>query len=564
MRHPGKPNENDEKKRVCLSKSVEISTLFWYNRTMENKRVDLAAMPRKNLEEYALQTATEAEALRRKVEFYEEQIRLMRQKRFGKKSEASPDEGWQTSLFNEAEDSADESRPEKELARIKPPKQKKAKEKGAKDKLLKDLPRQVTEYALSEEDARCPRCGQPLHEMKKIIRRELEVIPARVFVREHVQHVYSCRNCEKNDTSVPILKAPAPAPLLNGGVLSPSLAAFVLCRKYDNRDTLYKMERDFKSQGLRLDRQDLSNWVLRVAECYGEPLYDAMRRELLSRSCLCADETPVQVLREPRRSASQKSYMWLFCGQEDRPVALYKYADNRSGEVPRTFLKGFKGILQTDGYGGYNGLSDVLRVGCFAHVRRKFVDAAGASKGGQARLAAKGADLCDGLFKLDALVKAAPEEKRLARKEELVRDEMTAFFEWAGQALPQAREDSLLWKALSYSLNQREYLENYFADGRVEISNNLAERSIRPFVMGRKCWLFCDTPRGARASAIWYSVVVTAKENKLDPFRYIEYFLDQMRRREIGSGPFPEDLLPWSREIQDKCGAVSAMRTTDS
>lgn len=517
-------------------------------------------MQRKELEEYAMNASVEIDALKMKVQQYEAQLRLMARKKYGSSSEKTKVDENQISIFNEAEETAQMDQPEPKIEQVKRPRKKKS--KGAKEAKIKDIPKKTTEYTLQEEDSLCPVCGSPMAVMTKKIRKEIEIIPAKVTVHEHVSYVYVCKECEKNEDSTPILRAPSPAPLLPGSILSPSLAAYILCRKFENRDTTYKMEEDFKIAGLDLSRQTLSNWVLRTAERYGKPLYDRLKEYLKEESYLHADETPVQVLREPGRRAESKSYMWLFLNNHmsAHPIVLYHYAPSRSGDVPKEFLKGYKGILQCDGYDGYNKVEDVIRMGCLAHVRRKFVEAeeslAKAGVNLRKTVEHKGVRWCDVLFKMDARAKKVPLEERLEWKEAFMRRKQEAFFRWvekeAGRQWPSA-----LSKALKYCLNERKYLENYFYDARIEFSNNLAERSVRPFAMGRKIWLFCNTPRGAESSAIWYSLVVTAKENGRDPYKYLDYVLDQLRGKE-GEDLTDEELdllLPWSDKLPDSCKA---------
>lgn len=515
-------------------------------------------MQRKELEEYAMNASVEIDILKKKVEQYEAQLRLMTRKKYGSSSEKTKVDENQLSIFDEAEATADLDQPEPKIDQVKRPRKKKS--KGAKEAKIKNIPKEVTEYTLSEEETVCPVCGSQMAVMSRKVRKEIEIIPAKVTVHEHISYVYVCRECEKNADNTPILCAPSPAPFLPSSVLSPSLASYIMCRKFENRDPLYKMEADFKAMGLDLSRQTLSNWVLRTAERYGKPLYDRLKEHLKAETYLHADETPVQVLHEPGKQAKSKSYMWLFLNSHtaDHPIILYHYAATRSGEVPREFLKGCQGILQCDGYDGYNKVENVIRMGCLAHVRRKFVDAEDSLKraGVDIRKTTehKGVRWCNVLFRMDARAKKVPVGKRAEWKDRFVKKKMEAFFSWvereAGKQGP-----ALLSKALNYCLNERKYMENYLSDGRIEFSNNLAEREVRPFVMGRKNWLFCNTPRGAESSAIWYSLVVTAKENGLDPCKYLEHVLDQLRGKDSEDLTAEEldVLLPWSDQLPDSC-----------
>lgn len=524
------------------------------------KQTDLAGMPRNELEAYAIEAVTEANTWKQKAELYEEQLRLMVKKQYGASSEQSKTDGNQLSLFNEAEEEAVPSQPEPKLEQVKKPRKKKA--RGAKEAKLKNVATKVTEYTLSEEEAQCPQCGSTMAIMKKTVRKEIEVIPAKVLVREHRSFVYVCRECERNAEHTPILRAPSPAPLLPGSLLSPSLAAWILCRKFEERAPLYQIEADFKARGLTLSRQTLSNWVLRTAERYGTPLYERLKEGLLQETYLHGDETPVQVLKEPGRKAESKSYMWLFTSNHTsaHPRILYHYAASRSGAVPRSFLQGYEGILQCDGYDGYNKVEGITRMGCLAHVRRKFVDAEAAMKRtavqGRRTPAQKGVRWCNVLFRLDAKAKEVPQGQRLQWKQAHIRRKMDLFFRWAQKEREKAGPaKTALYQALNYCLNEQKYLENYLEDERIELSNNMAERSIRPFVVGRKNWLFCNTPRGAESSAVWYSVIQTAKENGLLPFEYLTYLFEQLRgtSEDVLNQEDLDRLLPWSDQIPDRC-----------
>ena len=521
--------------------------------------IDLTKMTREELETFAMEALTEAEALKQKVDFYEEQLRLMRQKKFGTSSEKNQVDENQLSLFNDAENEADLTKEEPKMENVR--KVRNAKKKGEKDAKTKKLEKKVTEYTLNEKERICPACGQEMAKRKTVVRKEIELIPARFVEHTHITHVYVCKNCEKTGTNTPIISAPAPASVLEGSLVSPSLAAYLICRKYENRDTVYKMERDMKAAGLNLSKQTISNWILRTAERYGKPLYEKMQQHLLSQTYLHADETTVEVLHEEGRKPQSKSYMWLFCnGQEEKePIFVYHYAATRSGKVAQTFLKGYQGILQCDGYDGYNQVENILRMGCLAHVKRKYVDA---KRGMNAKLPEEayevvntGIAYCDRLFQLDEEVKQRPLAERKAWKEENLRNVMNAFFQWAQKEEASSVSGTLLQKALRYTLNERVYLETYFTDGRIELSNNRAERGIRPFVMGRKNWLFCNTPRGADSSAIWYSLVETAKANQLKPYDYVAYILNQMRGKPADErkDDFLEKLLPWSKDIPEEC-----------
>lgn len=526
--------------------------------------MDLAAMPRKELEEYAKNASQEANRLQQLLEGKEAELRLLRQQRFGRKSEKrirEPEvEGQeQMCLFNEAEVLGEEEAEEPKAEKVLP--RRSGKKKGRKEDVAKKLPKRTLTYVLGEEEAVCPQCNRPMATMKKVVRKEIEVIPAKVVVTEHITWHYVCRACEKTGVRTPIVHAASPKPLLRGSLLSPSMAAYLVMRKYENREPVHHVCKDLQSQGLALTEATLCNWILRTAEVYAKPLYQRMWETLLQCSYLQVDETPFQVLGEPGRSAASKSYMWVFCtNHTERPLVLYRYADTRSGKVLQEALGPYGGWLQCDGYDAYNALADARRVGCFAHVRRKFHEAKAAldpKLPPQAREKEEEAlERCDQLFALDREVKKLPEGRRLEWKKAHIQKEMEQFFAWLKQQESRSgKESETFRKAIGYALHEQPYLEQYLSDGRIELSNNLAERSIRPFTIGRKNWMFCKSPRGAQASAIWYSIAITAKENGLLLFEYLRYVLEELRGVDPSSlsAEALDRLLPWSEQLPDCC-----------
>jgi len=441
----------------------------------------------------------------------------------------------------------------------------KSKQKGHKDKITKPLPTETVEYRLSAEDMACPQCGEMLHEMKKEIRKELKVIPAQVMVTEHVRYVYACRNCEKNEITTPIISAPVPNPAIKNSLASPSMLAHIMTRKYVEAIPLYRQEQQFKRFGINLSRQTLANWVIKASSSWLVPLYEAVHKELLTKEILHADETVLEVLCEPGREASTQSYMWLYrTGREDTPIVLYEYTQGRSGDYAKKFLKGFSGYIHTDGYAGYHKLVDnpdqeagsITLVGCWAHARRKYdeaLKALGAKESPAAVTIRQGLEYCNKLFKIEEEIRDIAPEDRIKRRLEKAKPLLAEYFAWAEKHEPIVLPKSKLGEAIGYSLKQRKYLESFLLDGRLEISNNRAERSIKPFVIGRKNWLFSNTPKGADASAVIYSLIETAKENDLNPFPYLQYLFEQLPNVNIQEPEILKKYLPWSKELPSIC-----------
>lgn len=524
----------------------------------EVKSRDLSTLSRQELEQQVVQLSTKVDKLSSKLSWYEEQYRLSRAQRFGPSSEQTPFE--QMTFFNEAESEASAAfifEPALEEVKI----VHKGKKKGHKDNITKPLPTEVIEYRLTPEEMVCPACSNALHEMKKEIRKELKVIPAQVMVTEHVRFVYACRNCDQNGTATPIVSAPMPRPAIPNSLASPSMLAHIMTRKYVEAIPLYRQEQQFKRYGINLSRQTLANWMIKSSGTWLKPLYDLMHRELLEKQVLHADETVLEVLAEPGREATAQSYMWLYrTSRDDIPIVLYEYTMGRSGDFAKKFLVGFQGYLHTDGYAGYHKLEDdpdqkVILVGCWAHARRKYDEAMKAIGKNEtvATTIHQGLEYCNILFRLESALNDLPPEERHKRRLEEAKPVLEAYFAWAEKNEPMVLPKSKLGEAIHYSLKQRRHLENYLLDGRLELSNNRAERSIKPFVIGRKNWLFSNTPRGADASAVIYSIVETAKENDLNPFPYLQYLFEKLPNIDIKSDVELNDLLPWSAKLPDNC-----------
>ena len=306
-----------------------------------------------------------------------------------------------------------------------------------------------------------------------------------------------------------------------------------------------------------MSRQTMSNWLIKATSDWLEPIYDELKDALCRQGVLHADETNLQVLHEPGKPPESKSYIWLYRtgGDTKSPIVLYEYKPDRRAEHPKFFLKYFSGYLHADGYEGYHDLSgNIIIVGCLAHARRKFDEALkGLSKKDQAdSMAMIGKRFCDKLFSLERdFAKMTPEERHKNRQE-LSKPVFEEFYRWIGSINPPPKTG--LSTAVVYMRNQREYLERYLEDGRLEISNNRAERSIKPFVIGRKNWLFANTPRGAKASAILYSIIETAKENGLNPYGYLTYVFSNAPNWDIRNNiDNLERLLPWF--VPDSCKA---------
>jgi transposase len=498
---------------------------------------------------YALLEQENAE-LTAKLNWYEEQFRLSQKRRFSGSSEATPG---QQELFNEAEVEAKPA-PEPTIEEIA---YKRKKKQGKREEDLKDLPVEIIEYRLSPEEQVCPCCSGALHEMSSEVRQELKIVPASVSVVKHVRYVYACRHCDLNEINTPVITAPMPNPMLPGSLASPSAVAFVMAQKYVEGMPLYRQEQAFGRLGVELSRQTLANWMIQASERWLTPLYDRMHEHLLKQDILHADETTLQVLSEPGRAATSKSYLWLYRTGRDGPgIVLYDYQTTRASKHPTKFLTGFKGYLHVDGYGGYNALTNIALVGCWAHARRKFTEAIKALPADKrnTQVAAKeGLEFCNRLFAIEREIKELSNEKRLQARLKRSRPVVDEFYAWLKYQKPRVLPKSAFGQAIGYCLNQREKLESFLTDGRLELDNNRSERSIKPFVIGRKNWLFTNTPKGAKASATIYSIVETAKENGLNPFAYLKYLFEELPNSDIRDENVLDTFLPWSGALSVEC-----------
>ena len=484
------------------------------------------------------------------VNFYEEQFKLSQRQRFGASSEKSPDQLHFDNVFNEAEDQAEASLPEPTYEIITYQRKKRA---GKRAEDLAGLPIERIDYELPESERSCPECGGQMRDIGVTVHDELEIIPAKVIHKEHAVHAYGCANCEKNSEHTPVIRAKAPVPLISGSLASPSIVAHIASQKFVNGVPLYRQEKGLAYDGVIISRQTMANWLVYCAQNYLSAIYSQLVASLLQESVAHADETTVQVLFEPGRAAQTKSFEWLYRtgAYSEKPVVIYEYQETRQQDHPKAFLKGFEGYLHTDGYQVYHNLPPgIIVVGCWAHCRRyweKLYDTIAKDKraGSNAEL---GLLYCNLMFAFEEEFRDLSPKERYDKRLLYSKQVSDEFFKWAGSlnALPK----SLLGDAVHYSLSQRQYLENIYLDGRLELSNNLAERSIKPFVQGRKQWLFSCTPNGAEASSIIYSIIETAKENHLNPFQYMKFLLERLPNAKASE---LDDLLPWSSKLPDYC-----------
>lgn len=476
------------------------------------------------------------------IHILEEQLRLERHRQFGTKSEKHPGQG---ELFNEAEHSADnEATRADETVETQTITYTRKKASGRKP-LPEDLPRVRIEHELPESEQSCT-CGCMLSVIGEETSEQLDIIPAKVQVLVHVRKKYACRQCESGVKTAPL--PPQPIPKSNA---SPGLLAHIAVAKYQDALPLYRQQQIFKRMEIDLPRNTLASWMIKTGMLV-QPLLNLLDDQLLSEPLVHCDETPTQVLKEPDKRAQSKSYMWVrISGPPDKRIILYDYASSRSGDVAKQLFEGYSGYLQTDDYAGYHAIGkrdEITHLGCWAHARRKFVEAqkVATPKGGKPR--AGKADMALSyirkLYGIEKRIKDESTEVRYAMRQKESREILEHFRAWLDNTLHKVLPKGALGKALGYLNKNWNKLTVYTEDGRLLIDNNIAENAIRPFVIGRKNWLFSDTPKGAKASAALYSLIETAKANRLEPYAYLRLVFKELPAAQ--SLEEIEALLPWN------------------
>ena len=424
--------------------------------------------------------------------------------------------------------------------------------RGKRVALSSGLPRIDVLHDVPESQRTCA-CGTPMVEIGQDISEQLDIVPMQVRVLRHIRKRYGCPGSLQAPVS-----AELPAQPLPKSNASADFLAMLLAVKFVDGQPLARFERVLERHGAVVPRQTLARWVIGCAGVL-QPLHNLMRDILLDGSLIHMDETVVQVLKEPDKSPTSNSYMWVQTGgPADKPVVLYDYDPSRSASVPAALLEGFKGYLMTDGYDGYNAVArtdGIERLACWAHVRRRFVEASRVQPKGKRGRADEAVHLIGKLYRIEREHKEATIEVRhLARQSASVPvlDELHA---WMLKTAPLVMPKSALGTALAYMGNLWPLLTRYTQRGDLPIDNNRCENAIRPFVIGRKAWLFSDTPAGARASAVIYSLVQTAQANGLEPYSWLRRVLRELPSAQ--SVDAVEALLPWNLRIADLVGKTA-------
>lgn len=481
-----------------------------------------------------------------------EQFILYRHRHFGSSSEIA---SAQQRLFDEAEALAAATTAGQDVAPIPPeppvaadagkiqPAEKAA--RGKRGPLPADLKRVEVIHDVPEAERTC--CGTPKVVIGQEVSEQLDIVPMQVRVLRHIRYIYGC----PNSIHAPVTAALPPQPLPKSNA-SPDFLAMLLVTKYVDGLPLYRFESILERHGAIVPRQTLARWVI-GASAMLQPLYNLTLDVLFDGLFMHMDETVVQVLKEEGKSPTSNSYMWVRTGgPPGKPVVTFDYDPSRSGDVPLRLLQGYRGYLMVDAYGGYNKLitiEDIIRLACWVHVRRRFVEAARVQPKGKKGHADAAVAMIGKLYAIERQHKNSTDAERLLARQQQSLPVLAQLRVWLDKMLPVVTPRSALGTALSYMRDCWSMLTVYTEHGFLPIDNNRCENSIRPFVVGRKAWLFCDTPAGANASAIIYSLLETAKANGLDPYAWLRRVM-----RDLPAAKNVEEmeaLLPWNLHMQD-------------
>jgi len=444
--------------------------------------------------------------------------------RFGSKSEKTNKD--QLPLFNEVELISD-------AKKIPKPKGKK-KKTGKRSNLPKDLERIEKTYDIDENQKTCPHDGNTLKHIGEEVTEQFYLKPAVVKVIKHKQYKYAC-SCGKH-----IITAKKPKDMIPKSIATPELLSYICVSKYADSLPLYRINNMFKRIEVNISRQVMANWMIKCANAI-QPLVNLICDALYDQPCVHIDETPIQVLKEVGKKASSKSYMWV---QRAGNNILFNYHNSRSSKVVEQLLSNYQGALMTDGYPGYDAVAikyNITHLACWVHARRYFIKVIDSGKNPNAQ---RMIDLIGKLYAIEKQIKELhPDEKYKQRQENSlpVIEEIKNFLD---KILHSTAPGGAMGKALVYLQNQWPKLIRYIDEGNYPIDNNAAENAIRPFVVGRKNWLFANTPKGAHASANLYSIIETAKAHDLSPQDYLTHIFKELPL--VKTIDDYEKLLPWN------------------
>ena len=499
----------------------------------------------------------------RQIELLTEQIRLMNQRHLGKKAESGLNdmEGQLTLFdsFNEAEGFQKKDLAEPTIEEVTISSYRRSKTKGKREADLDGLPSRIFEHRLSDEelDKKFP---NGYKELPVEIHKRLHIIPETFIVDEHHVHVYASKS---NDGT--IIRAERPLDLFRNSIATPALVVSIINGKYANALLLERQSRAYKCNGINLSTNTMSNWVINSTDRYLSLVYERLHELIYENKVIHADETPVKVMRidNTRVKGGKKTYMWVYrnqCLRTTHPIVLYDWQASRKADHPREFLKDFSGTVVTDGYQVYHKLADereYLRIaGCWIHARRPFADfiKSVGLKTAKGTVAQEAYDMITDILHTDNEFDDLSNTDRRKQRQTKLQEKVDAYFEWVKQKYSQVTHNSTIGKALAYSINQEKYLRVFLTDGMVPPDNNYAEQAIRPFTIGRKNFVLMESDNGAKASAMLYSLVETARANEVNTYQYLELLLTEIpKHMDDNNLKFLDELLPWAPRVQREC-----------
>ena len=580
LRMPTKPfRQNDETSQACRWRKTAVSAILSPREEQEGAAIMSGSFDEKDLQNLDKQTLitmlmmssstarslqTTVNQLNKNINLLTEEVASLRQERFGRKSEknlSGPSEQY-VLIFNEAEvtvdlykdDLCESGMEEPETQDVPAHKRKKPVGKRKQD-LSRIRDREVVRHELSGEellklfpDGKWTRLPDEVYE-------RVELIPSRLKVLEHHVAVY------KGTSSKEIIKADRPKDLLRNSIATPAFVAAIGSAKFVNAVPIKRLSDEIERiDDIRILTQDMCNWVNTCSDRYLSKLYERLSLEPRRCHVMHADETPCLVNKDDR-PAGAKSYMWVYrSGElEEHPFILYDYQKTRKSDHPREFLKDFHGICITDGYQVYHtidGERDDLNIaGCWAHAKRRFANVVKTlGKASKGTFAQDALGLIDTMYHFEKQFRDLSPDDRLQKRRERILPLADAFFVYLKGEGAKIAPKSKTGEAITYCINQEKYLRVFLSDGYVPMDNNAAERAIRPFCLGKKNWQVIDTVSGAKASAVWYSLAETAKANKLKPYEYFKYLLEEIPKHgEFEETSYLEDLLPWSDKLPEHC-----------
>jgi transposase len=489
------------------------------------------------------------QALETRYDHLQEEYRLLLYKRFGRSSEKESAED-QPSLFEEAEVTADPEVVDTGTIAV----EKHTRQKRGRKPIDESVPRVDILHDIPEQEKLCA-CEHRLVKIGEEVTERLQIIPEQIYVERHIRPKYACHHCEgSEDEDKPAVRiAPTPPTVIPGSIATVGLLAFIIVTKFVDHMPFYRQQKRFERLGIHISRQDMSNWVVAVGRMLG-PLVELFRDLIRAGPIVNMDETRLQVLNEHGRANTSESRMWLSRGGDPKaPVCHYAYHPRRNAEHPREFLADCALFLQTDAYEVYERVAaeqpGIILVGCWAHARRRFHDAQKASK--KAGAATEGLSYIRKLYRIETELRTLElsDESFAEKRRQQVEPVLQAFKAWLDKKAEQVVPSSLVGKAVAYTLNEWEKLTRYLDHADLRPDNNVAENAIRPFVVGRKNFLFSGSPGGATASCNLFSLIETAKQNGMNPYGYLYYVLSQLPEiRQTGNW---QSLLPSELDPQE-------------